>query len=217
MKLYFIFLFCLLSVTVDAQSAPDLDEIKKATTDPSSQLYYPTLLNRFLNDPNSISAADARFLYYGKLYSAGYKPYNFHPDEMKFHEQMSSGKYAKAIITGEQILSNDPLNAEFLSKLSFCYEKVKDTTKAKDYAAKTVLLVNVIMESGNGTSRETAYRVTGVPDEYVLFNIMEIKPLNRRSDGAGTGHVFDVWRVKQKKEKRDLYFEVLVNMDAYKD
>ena len=48
----------------DAIEVPDMEEIQTQINDPSSPLYYPTLMKRYLDNDTTLNLAEYRCLYF---------------------------------------------------------------------------------------------------------------------------------------------------------
>ena len=56
-------------------SAPDLEAIRTATIDETSQYYYPTLLKKFMANDTTMDDVDFQYFYYGAFFQEDYDPY----------------------------------------------------------------------------------------------------------------------------------------------
>lgn len=198
-----------------SQNTIDLEEIKRLTKDSTSRYFYDTLVSDFMTVPHSFEMTKGLNLYFGKLYSSYYKIYNFSHDEVEFDKFLSRRNYKKAIPLGEEILKHDPVNLEILLKMLTCYidtdeKKLTDLTRTK-----ISVLYNAILYSGTGENKELAYKVVAIGDEYAIMGILGVQGLTRISS-MNISSTTDSWKIRDQKtgDKRDLYFEVLINKSA---
>lgn len=198
-----------------AQGTVDLDEIRRLTQDTNSRYFYDTLVNEFLTDPNNIELTKGKSIYYGKIFSRYYKVYEFSDDENIFHEQVAKKRFWQAIEIGERILADDPINLDILMNMFQCYREVGLLQQARMTGRKIDILYNCILFSGTGETRETAYRVISVGDEYVIIGMLGHNGLSRQSFMMGNS-IIDSWTIRDEKTgvKKDLHFEVIVNEEA---
>lgn len=201
-----------------SQGSINLDEIKRLTKDSTSRYLYDTLVHDFLTIPHSFEMTKGLNLYYGKLYSHYYKIFNFSDEETKFNQLLSKRKYKQAILVGEEILKNDPVNLEILLKILACYTESDNKQLIDLTSAKINILYNAILHSGAGEDMESAYKVIAVGDEYAMMEILGVQGLTRHSR-MKTSSTIDSWKIRDQEtgNKRDLYFEVLINMSAMSD
>jgi hypothetical protein len=216
MKRLLVSLFVIvLAYAAHSQGKVDLDEIRRLTQDTNSRYFYDTLVNEFVTDPNNIELTKGKSIYYGKLFSRYYKAYEFSDDESLFHEQVEKQRFWQAIEIGERILHDDPINLDVLVNMFQCYVVVGLHEQARVTKRKLDVLYNCILFSGTGETRETAYRVISVGDEYAIIGMLGHNGLSRQSFVMGNS-IIDSWTIRDEKTgaKKDLHFEVIVNEEA---
>ncbi len=208
----FLFLFYVCS-NLSAQhiSKIDFDQIKKTTTDSFSRHYYPLLIQRFLRFDTTLTVDDFPLIYYGYVFTKDYNPYHTGANEDKFLKLFKQKKYGEAIPLGKEVLNENPVNIKVLYCMLVCFDRQGDRPSARNYANLYFPLLNVIYNSGDGKSIETAYVVTTVADEYELLG-----DLNLSSNEQALVGDTDVLTIDQEgqnmgsaKEKvKTLYFNV---------
>jgi hypothetical protein len=213
--LSFLIVLCSLANHQGKCQGINLDEIRTLTHDSTSKYFYDTLVKEFFIDPRHFEMTKGMNLYYGKLYSRYYRPYAFNEEEPKFDDLMKRGNYAAAVEVGERILEKDPVNFELLLKLLKCYQETKQTELAEITNVQARILHNAILYSGTGETMDSPIKVIAIADEYVLMSIMELRGLSRKTTRTPSS-VIDSWKVQpsQKGPKREMHFEVLLNLDA---
>jgi hypothetical protein len=206
-----------LPTSLFGQSQIDLDKIKQVTQDSTHAYYYPKLTEEFLKYPADFPAEKAIHIYYGQIYSKGYKIFNLTPERAEFNKLLKEQDLDKAILIGEKLLSDNPVDIEILSKLSFCYFKGGQQEKAGKLKIMVGILHPVILSSGDGDRFESPYKVVSVTDEYAIMGIERIEGISRQSK-SGPSSTVDIWLVKKNgdPEQKTLCFEVLRNMDAFR-
>src|SRR5688572_5126301 len=99
MKNFLILLFAAFPVS-KAIGQINLEEIRALSRDTSSRYFYDTLVVDFLREPEDFEMTKGITIYYGKLFSKYYKPYDFSEDEVNFDDFLRRGNYARAITLG---------------------------------------------------------------------------------------------------------------------
>lgn len=217
MKLIAFVIFASLPVS-QMMGQINLEEIRTLTSDSSSRYFYDTLVVDFLEAPNDFEMTKSICLYYGKLYSRFYKPYNFSEAETNFEEFFRRGNYQRAIALGERILEKDPVNFMILLQLLKCYFEAKDEARALEVRARVQVLHRAILHSGSGEDEAAALKVIAIADEYGMMRLMNVEPVSRNSQMKSSS-VIDRWKIRpmEKGKKKDLYFELLINRETLPD
>ncbi len=197
--------FFFLSVLAFAQNI-DFDSIKVNTQNENSDFFYERLLYKFKFDPTTLTDQEMKNLYYGKLFSK-YKPSYIDIDYLEFTANFGKNNFKKAIDFGEKYLEKDPTNPEVLSLLAIAYSKKdKDSQKYPLYSMQAKRLLDIILQSGDGKTKETAFLVNSIGEEYFIAAVLgkDIRTFKRTSfmqkDGTVDGFT---------KKKDALYFKVL--------
>jgi hypothetical protein len=167
--------FLLLSSVLSAQiiSNIDLDEIRTAISDKNAGTYYPKLAERFHNFDTTLTIQELAYLYYGYTEQPEYSPYGSSSGKeiTKYFEEES---YDKAIAEGLNILTKDPVNIKVQYYMMVVYLMQGDTASAINHARWHYQLLDVIFLSGDGLSKETAFVVNRVADEYNILDELEV-------------------------------------------
>ena len=211
-------LFICFSTWLFGQSAIDLDKIKRDTQDSTNAYFYPGLVDEFVRSPENFSLDKGMHIYYGQLYSKGYKIFNLSEDRMLFDKFFNRENWNKALPYGEKLLGENPVDLEILRKMRFgYYQRGRKPEIVKSLKTRIDVLRNVILASGDGNTFESPFKLVAVSDEYAIMNIEGIEGINRQSNML-VNSVMDIWTVKKKGERKrkTMYFEVLRNMDAFR-
>ena len=212
---YFItlLLFITTSADISSQSPLNLDKIKEAVSDTNSDFSYSSLIKKFNIDPGALNIAQGTVIYYGKLFTEGYKPYKINFDEIEFTKLIAKKKYKRAIPKGEEIIKSDPVNLETLSKLFICYRKVGLIDSANSIKSRVDLIIAIILTYGSGESRENTLKVISVGDEYAVMRMLGITGIFRKSLTAEAS-ILDTWKADKDGKRVDFFVEVLNNLQA---
>lgn len=215
-KTYFFLLFIFISVTQSLIgqkiSNVDFDEIKLKTEDSLSNTYYPKLLQRFQEFDSLLTGKDYQLIYYGSVFQSYYKPYGSSPSEREFNELYKQRKYKDAIQHGEEALKENPVNISLIYKMAVCHERIVEYQLSSKYAKQYYALLDVIYKSGDGKSKNTAYVVIKIADEYEIVSDLKLKVKSQSLIGGNT----DLLRIDSKGQKKQkgqkkikaLYFNV---------
>ena len=190
----------------------NFDSIKVNVQDENSAMYYEKLICKFKFDPTLLSGEEVNHLYYGKKFSK-YTTGLFDKDFGECSDYISRGNMKKAIIHGEKYLEKDPTNTEMLAYMELAYRTLENESKDHVlYILKTKTLVDCILRSGDGKTKETAYIVNSIGEEYFIANVLgkNIGTYKRRSelqkDGAIDGF---------SKGKDSIFFKVYRTMEDF--
>ncbi|HCA08209.1 DUF4919 domain-containing protein [Chryseobacterium sp.] len=211
-KIYVTTIFSLFSFCIFGQNI-NLDSIKIDVQNENSKFYYEKLIYKFKFDPTSLSDEEVKKLYYGKKFS-NYKPHFFDTDYLDFTKNFAQGNLKKAIIYGEKYLEKDPINPEVLTYLEIAYRKKdKEAKNYYLYSSQSKTLLNCIMKNGDGKTKETAFKVNSVGEEYLIANILgkNIRTFKRTSSMEKDGTIDEF-----SKGNESIYFMVFEDIENFK-
>lgn len=152
----------------------DFDKIEK-NIKKSGNLQYKSLLKRYHNLDTTLTQEELRHLYYGEVFQKSYSPYGSATKEKIFNEKYKNESFEEAISIGKELLKEGGVNIRLLFRLAVAYAAQDQMNKARPLAILYFNLINVIYESGDGKSIETAFVVTKVADEYDLLYEMGLR------------------------------------------
>ena len=190
----------------------NLDSIKINVQNENSNLYYEKLIFKFKFDPTSMSDEEVKNLYYGKQFSK-YKTSFFDTDYLDFTKNFAQGNLKKAIIYGEKYLEKDPTNSEVLTYMEIAYRKKdKESKNYFLYSQQSKTLLNCIMKNGDGKTKETAFKVNSVGEEYLIAGILgkNIRTFKRTSILQNDGTIDGF-----SKGKESIYFKVFESIESF--
>src|SRR5574343_275871 len=121
-------------------------------------------------------------------------------------EDYSTDDFKKIIEFGNQILSENPFDLRVLNYQLYAYEKMQEKDNYMKKLTQFTIIVDAILSSGDGTSKENAIYVINVSHEYDILNIIGFEFGGSQSLIAGQ---YDYLKVKENKFKIDgLYFDI---------
>ncbi len=190
---------------------PDFKKIKKEIKKKRSEYYYKKLLDRYFNGDTTFSLKEKRYLYYGYSFQEEYSPYgsSVYSDSLKEYyskDTLTKKDFAKIIKYSSALLKENPFDLEAVKNLRYCYNSLDSTELAAQYDYKLYLVIDAIMSTGNGLSKESAFYVIDVSNEYDLIRAVGFTFGGEQSliDTA-----YDYLTLQENKyEIKGLYFEI---------
>jgi hypothetical protein len=165
--------------------------------------------------PSSDRAAKAKEsaeLRLGYAASDAYNPYDGEVREIREQcsELLASKDFAKAIELAERGLLKDRYNIQLLMLQASAYRAAGDVEKADKTRQKWIGLVDsIIINSGDGRSFATAFRVISVDEEYAVLAILHLEMV-RQQLVEHNGSEFDLLEVKDARSgnEEEIYFNI---------
>ena len=202
--------------------APDMEAIRKATTDPASELNYTRLLDMFMSNDTVMTDKEYEYFYYGTMFQEDYNPYRESPykDEAKNLEHLYlkqehlTGKEKKEIETlSLKAIQDNPLDLRQLMYRVYVLEQNRKVNLAKIWRRKLDKILMTIARSGDGTKPETAWVVVYPRHEFEFFNLSGGSVTNQQFQPP----YFDKLSVSNKNgnETQDYYFNLHTMLEQY--
>lgn len=193
---------------------PDLEAIRAASTDETSEYYYPKLLKKFMANDTTMTDEAFQYFYYGTLFQEDYDPYRDHikPETLAtlsplFNKKTWSRAERKQILDfALECLADNPVNLRQLTNRIFVYEQNGKYDLAKIWQYKLNHLLLVIASSGTGLNPDNAWMVVYPHDEYDFLNLSGITAreqkyepphydyilVNPKTESSPKGYYFDI-------------------------
>lgn len=179
--------------------------IKKNITNQASPYFYRTLLDKYYYTFDELSTQEYRHLYYGYVFQAEYNPYGVSEEEKNFFQLFKKNKVGEAIKSAQALLAMNPFNLEVMYDLYLLYEIKGYSLLANKWEDRYYGIIDAIKSTGNGLSKETAFYVNCVADEYYVLQTYGLKKTKQRL--AGTIDVLEV-RTPNKYGIDAVYFNL---------
>ena len=122
------------------------------------------------------------------------------------YKEMNKLNYEEIISLAKQILSIDYTNMMAHKVLSQTYDMMDDVANAQKYESIEMGLLKSIIQSGDGKSCETAWKVIQIAEEYFILDMLGVK-LERQSIVSGGG-LCDRMDVTDEGVPATYYFDV---------
>jgi hypothetical protein len=129
-------------------------------------------------------------------------------------QAINARDFKKAILNAEIVLENDytDMDAHFAEFIA--YREQGDTKQAEFHRAVFSGLIKSILDSGDGKSKETAYVVVSVHEEYVVLRVLKLQP-GKQTLVKDKGHSYDMLDAKDPATGKavTLFFNIDVSMN----
>jgi tetratricopeptide (TPR) repeat protein len=181
----------------------NFDTMFSQTNDPKSKNHYPLLLEKFKNNPDSISNIESYMLILGHTQQKNYKPYNYE-DEQNIQKLTYEDKIDEAILIGEKLLKEDAINLLVLREMLYCYKKQNNKDKATEYEKRIIKIFEGILASGNG-SCEQPFIIISVQEEYLFVNYIGYYSTKNVTQTNCDKQMSDKMKVLRKSDEKEDY------------
>lgn len=117
--------------------------------------------------------------------------------------------FTDAIAIAEKGLERFPCDIDLHLALAVAWRDAGDKTKADQFRAQYLGLVDSIMDSGTGRDYASAFHVINVDEEYSVIRVLRLKVV-RQTLQYHEGHAYDVMTVKGAETDPEfpLYFNI---------
>ncbi len=157
--------------------APNYKKIEKAIKKKKSDYYYPTLFARFQEADSSLTLEEKRHLYYGYTFESEYSPYSRSDYEDSLRsifekEELDVLDFQRLINFTDSILAEDPFHLDAMNYQLYASEELGYIESFNRRLFQLRGIIDALMSSGNGASREEAFYVINTSHEYALIDIL---------------------------------------------
>ncbi|HKK21097.1 MAG TPA: DUF4919 domain-containing protein [candidate division Zixibacteria bacterium] len=148
-----------------------------------------------------------------------YDPYDSQRQDLRsdMDAAFNSNDFSTAAELANKLIKRDPLQTDAYIVLDVSYEQMGDTAKSRFHHFVANGLIHSVLSSGNGLSRDSAFRVISTDEEYIILNFLGVDLL-RQALVEEKDHSYDVMTVKDASidSTFDLYFNIDIQMNALK-
>jgi hypothetical protein len=196
---------------------PDLEQIRKDVTDPSSSLYYPKLIGRYQQNETVMTVDEYRHLYYGYLFQEDFNPYRHNDATTKNESLYYKSNHTRAeldsIITYAEIaLDDNPFDLSQMNFLIYALRSRGKVNRASIWQYRLNHLIKAIISSGTGDDQDHAWYVINPRHEYDIVNFQNAVVKGQHYEEP----YFDVIEVEKKDSKgkvsTDTYYFNIKNL-----
>ena len=208
MRTVLITLFSLLSVFGISQVKVDYAEIERNIKDVDTKFHYPALLKRYMNGDSTLTLEEKRHCYYGYSFHTSYDPFKGKKsidfvDTLiaKSNDEMNLTEVNEII---DSAFIEHPFDLKVLLYL-IKFNKI-DSEKRRTAVNQLTIILDAILSSGDGKTKNTAFDVVLLSHESLVINKLGLERSGKQSLGSNSIESLSLSKNKQKIKK--LYFEL---------
>lgn len=190
---------------------PDFDLIEKNVKDKNSPYYFDKLYARFIVADSTMTIEERRHLYFGYSFQDEYAPYERSDAEQDLNEilqkeEITQQDYQDILTLSSKILKTYPFSIRMMEYRIFVYNELRQYDDAVKETVQANIILDAILSTGEGTSKESSFYVINVINEYELLNILGFEYGGHQELIEG---LYDYLTLKENSYNIDgLYFEV---------
>jgi len=171
---------------------------------------YRELVKRATSGDLSI---DFRALRFACLKASSCDPTGDSKDMIAMRRAAHEKQYDKAVKTAEELIQKGFVNIEAHAICSEAYAALENHEKAKFHHEVTSALIRSILSTGDGKTKETAFEVVDVHEEYIVVSVLGLPRPASQALIHDKRHSYDLLEVAQPGtgQKIAIYF----NIDAF--
>ena len=156
---------------------PDYNKIEKNIKNIKSNLFYESLMNRFLKADSIMTLSEKRHLYYGYTFGENYSPYfrSDFGDSLRVvlrKEKLDSSDFNRIVDFTDKMLSENPFDLYAMNYQLYSLEQIGNKESFDKRLIQFRIIVDALMSSGNGKSKKEAFYVIFTSHEYELLSIL---------------------------------------------
>ena len=190
--------------------SPDYKLIKKNIENKKSNFYYPILWDRFQQGDTTLTLEEKRHLYYGYLFHKNYASHASSHDAKQVNEILNKEnptkkEWEKLVSLLNTSLTTEPFCGKYIFFQGIAYDALNKKVEAKIQFQKVQIIIDALLSTGNGLTKETAIHVISISNEYdhLFFNELSIRSQSLTSD------YFDVLRLEPNEYGfEEMWFDV---------
>ncbi|QEE51129.1 DUF4919 domain-containing protein [Flavobacterium alkalisoli] len=215
MKLLYSLLILFLTQSFYAQDfelkKPDFDLIEKNVKDKNSPYYFDKLYARYIVADSTMTLEERRHLYFGYSFQDEYAPYERSDAQQDLNkilqqEEFTKQDYQDILTLSSKILKIYPFSIRMMEYRIFVYKELEQYDDAIKQTVQANIILDAILSTGEGTSKESSFYVINVMNEYELLNILGFEYGGQQELVDG---LYDYLTLKENSYYIDgLYFEV---------
>ena len=156
---------------------PDMAKIRQEVSNPSSEYYYPRLMEMYQRNDTSMTNDQYRHLYLGTIFQEDYNPYRHGKlsesvEELYYKENHSRVELDSIISYAERSLTEDPFDLAQMNYLIFALRHRGKNNRADIWQFRLNHLLQAIISTGTGLDTDNAWYVINPRHEYNIINFM---------------------------------------------
>ena len=194
---FLVLLFVVISIS--AQTAQD-------TPKPTEKTKYDLLLEKVKQKDPSVNFTELRHAFYE---SANYNPYAPMMTYRPLNAAIAQKNYEEALKIAESVLAKNFVEVNAHMAAQIAYQETGNAERAQFHKFMVDGLLNSIKSSVDGKSKEKAFEVISVNEEYGLIRSLGLRPI-RQALVEDKGHRYDAITVidPQTNQESVIYFNI---------
>jgi len=167
---------------------------------------YRGMLEKLKSGDLSVDLNELRLAYAD---SSDYSPPGDPDTQKAVFSALSKKKYSEAIKIAQKGLGEDYFDIELHHALYIAYRETNEPAKSQFHNAVASGFIRSIMQSGDGKTPATAYRVLSTHEEYVILKVLGLVP-EKQSLLEKDGHQYDLQKARNAEtgEEHEFYFNI---------
>lgn len=190
---------------------PNYDTIESNIKKENSPFLYESLMKRFQAADTTMTLNEKRHLYYGYSFQESYAPYaksRFTDSLALFMENnpsLDSLAYETILSFTDSILAKNPFDLNALNSQLYIYDKQGAYEMFNNKISKVMILLDALLSSGNGITKEESFYVLFVNHEY---SILEYIGFSYGGEQSLRGNHDYLKVIDNESEIEGLYFDI---------
>ena len=133
---------------------------------------------------STLTEEEVKVIYYGQCFQDKYNPYGTDSKNFdKFKEYFQKSNYEKALPFVLNMLEKDPMDLKMTYYAIICYHYIEDSANKAIMQVRYENLLLSLFRSGDGKTRETAFVVMRISDEYEAMRNMGVENTSQALSG----------------------------------
>lgn len=193
-------------------AVPDYTLIQKNIKDKSSAFYYTELYDRYTKADTSMTLDERRHLYYGAAFMSKKNDVQaLNQIQVSLKEILKKEAPTKADVESvvnytAALLQASPFSITIKEYRQHCLKQLGRFEEAKTERAQTDIIIDAILSSGDGTSKQNSIHVIDAGNEYEVVGVLGFEPVGNE---YATNGQYDYFEIKKNSyDLQGLYFEV---------
>ena len=206
---FLILVFAVIAVaaqTPQETPKPTPQEAAKEDPKPAKKTKYDTLLEKVKQKDPSVNFTELRHAFYE---SPNYNPYAPMMSYRPLNAAIAQKNYEEALKLAEGVFAKNfvEINAHIVAEIA--YRETGNAEKAEFHKYMVEGLLNSIKASNDGKSKEKAFEVISINEEYGLIRSLGVRPINQALV-EDKGHSYDVITVvdPQTNQQSQIFFNI---------
>lgn len=177
---------CIHPVLGQAFKTPNYSEIEKNIKKEGTNLYYPTLLQRFTSGDSTFTTEELQHLYYGFQFQNNYSSFDLGglSDSLSKifnkEEELTADDYNTVIRICEKYVQTYPFNCRYYFYLSYAYKQLGNQKEKVNITSNKIKnFFHAIESSGSGLTFEDRLYVIQVSHEYDYLQLLGLNSISQ--------------------------------------